>query len=142
LSIIGQTSGAYPRVSFKTLGDSVAGRIVAFEDYQCTEFMDDPKRGVKKGDLKFFEKSGDPIMGVKIHLEVVPGDESSRVTLYAEKPRMLKAIASAVKSTGAPDLEEGGDLAVTWSGMDGRAQGYQAAYARPDADSAPLAQAA
>lgn len=124
MSVIGSQSGP-KAVNLKNLGDSVAGRIVSFEDYQVKDF--------NSGELKFFEKSGDPIMGVRIVLEVVPGDTSSQVTLFAEKPRMLKAIANAVRAQGATDLEEGADLAVTHTRMDGRAKDFEAAYARPEA---------
>lgn len=121
MSAIANMSGA-PSFTHKNVGDAVGGRIVSFEDYQVKEFGTDT--------LKTFEKSGDPVMGVRIVLEVVPGDSSSAVTLWAEKPRMLKAIAGAVKGTGAKDLEVGGDLAVTFSGFDGRAKAFLAAYAR------------
>jgi hypothetical protein len=120
-----------PAVSLKAVGDSVAGRIAEFDNYQVTHFADDPKNGVKKGDLKFFP-SGDPIMGVKVVLETSPGDAGSRVTLWAEKPNMLRAIAAAVRAQGATDLELGADLAVTFSGFEGRAHSFQAAYARAD----------
>lgn len=131
MSIISATSGEdrYPRVRFQSVGDAVAGRIISTEDYQETEFADDQARGVKKGDPKFFP-SGDPVMGVRIVLETSPGDESSRVTLWAQGKRMLSSIAKAVHSQGARDLEEGADLAVTHTGYEGRAKAYQAAYAR------------
>lgn len=131
MSIIGNTSGgdSYPRVSFKSVGDSVAGRIVSFEDYQVKDFQ--------TKEPKFFP-SGDPIMGVKVHLELTPGDAASRVTLWAEKKNMLKAIKNAVVGAGAQDIEEGADLAVTFSGYDGRAHAYQAAYALPETSEAPF----
>ena len=134
MSLIGNISGddKYPAVKFSNVGDAVAGVIVATEDYQEKEFGDDPKKGVRKGDPKFFE-SGDPIMAVRITLETNPGDASSRVNLYAQGARMLKAIAKAVKATGAADLELGGELAVTHTGRDGNAKAYESAYARPDA---------
>lgn len=130
MSVIGSTAGA-PAVNLKNVGDSVAGRIVSFEDYQVKDFS--------SGEPKFFPKSGDPIMGVRIVLEVTPGDASSQVTLYAEKVNMLKAIASAVRATGATDLEKDADLAVTFSGWDGRAKAFQAAYDRSDSISGDLA---
>jgi hypothetical protein len=120
-------SGGPAAVNFKAVGDSVAGRIISHEDYQCKEF--------DTGALRFFEKSGNPIMGTKIVLETIPGDEESQVTLFVEKVRMIKAIAAAVRGSGAVDLEVGADLAVTWTGMDGRAKGWQAAYARAEAAS-------
>lgn len=125
MSVIGSTSGP-SAVSFKNVGDSVAGRIVSFADYQVKDF--------NTGDPKVFEKSGDPVMGCAIVLEKTPGDAASQVTLYAEKPRMLKAISAAVRAQGASDIEAGADLAVTWTGMDGRAKAFSAAYARPEAE--------
>jgi hypothetical protein len=131
MSVIASTSGSqYPSVSFKSIGDSVAGRIVATEDYQETVF------GSK--DLKFFP-SGDPVMGVRITMELTPGDESSRVTLWAQGKRMLQAIAAAVKGAGAADIEIGADLALTFTGYDGRAKVFQGAYARPEAEMAAAA---
>lgn len=124
MSAIGNVGGP-PSVNLKSVGDSVAGRIVSFEDYHVKEFGTD--------NLRYFP-SGDPIMGTRIVLETIPGDTSSQVTLYVEKVRMLKAIANAFRAAGATDLEVGADLAVTWTGMDGRAKAYQAAYARADAD--------
>lgn len=104
---------------------TVAGRIVAFEDYQEQDFY--------TKEPKVYEKSGDPVMGVCITLESVPGDAESRVTLWAKGKLMLTAIRQAVKATGARDLEVGADLAVTCTGYQGRAKTYQAAYTRPEA---------
>jgi hypothetical protein len=139
VSVIGNTSTASSAVKFANLGDSVGGRIVAFEEYQEKEFGDNPAAGIKKGDLKFYPKSGDPVMGVLVTLERNPGDVSSRVSLYAQGARMLKAIAAVVKAEGASDLEIGADLAVTFTGYDGRAKVYQAAYGRPEAAEAVAA---
>jgi hypothetical protein len=130
MSVIGNTSQA-PAVSLKNMGDSIAGRIVSFEDYQVVDWQ--------TKEPKFFPKSGDPILGVRIVLETNPGDTASQQTLYAEKVNMLKAIASAVKGAGAADLEVGGDLAVTFSGMDGRAKAFMAAYDRPESAEAAKA---
>ena len=136
MSALGTVSGTgYPSVKFQAVGDNVAGRIVAFEDYQEKEFEDDKKRGVSKGDLAFYP-SGDPIMGVMVHLETDPGDEASRVTLWVKGKLLSKAVAAAFRKAGATDLEIGADLAVTFTGYDGRAKTYSSAYARPDADAA------
>ncbi len=127
-------AGGYPAVKFKNVGDKVAGRIVSFEDFQETEYEDDPRRGVKKGDLKFYPKSQDPIMGVRIVLETIPGDETSRVTLYCQGKRLMSAVANAFRAKGAGDLEVGADLAVVHPGYDGRAKAYSADYSRPVAE--------
>lgn len=120
MSAISQQSSGYTSVNLKAQGDAVAGRIVGFEDYQVRDFA--------TKEPKFFP-SGDPIMGTKIHLETDPGNENSRVTLYAEKANMLKAIAAAMREHGLSDIRVGDDLAVTRTGMDGRAITYSSAYA-------------
>jgi hypothetical protein len=132
MSVIGSTSGEdrYPSAAFKSIGDGVAGRVVATEDYQEKVFG--------STDLKFFP-SGDPVMGVRITLEMTPGDEATRVTIWAQGKRMLQAIAKAVKGAGAPDIELGSDLALTFTGYDGRAKVYQAAYVRPEVNEVPFA---
>lgn len=119
MSAIASQSSGYDAVQFRSVGDAVAGRIIGFEDYQVTDFS--------TKEPKFF-KSGDPIMGTRVHLETRPGDESSRVTLYAEKVNQLKAIAAAVRAAGKVDIEIGADLAVTHTGVDGRAKAFSAAY--------------
>lgn len=134
MSALTNTSTGYPAVKFPSLGSGVAGRIIGHEDYQETEYADDPAKGVKKGDLKTYPNSGDPVMGVKIHLETIPGDPSSRVTLYCQGKRLMKAVAGAIRGSGATDLQEGADLAVVHDTMDGRAKGYSAQYSQPEAD--------
>lgn len=128
MSVIANTSTSekYPSVSFKSIGDAVVGRIVALEDYQQTEFGSGGKI------LKTWPKSGDPMMGTRITLETNPGDPTSRVTLWGEGRKLLMAIAAAVKGSGAPDLEIGADLAVTFTGYEGRAKTYGANYGRPE----------
>lgn len=131
LSAIANASSGYTAVKFKAVGDAIAGRIIAFEDYQEKEYADDQARGVKKGDPKTYP-SGDPIMGTKISLETNPGDESSRVTLWAQGKLMLAAIAAAVRGSERADIAVGDDLAVTFTGYDGRAKAYSAAYSPAD----------
>lgn len=125
------TSTAYPAVKFKNVNDGVAGTIIGHEDYQQTEYEDDAKKGVKKGDPMTYP-SGDPVMGTKIHLETIPGDATSRVTLYCQGKLLMKAVASAIRAAGAQDVEDGADLAVKFTGYDGRAKTYSAAYSRPE----------
>jgi hypothetical protein len=126
LSTIASAGSGYPSVKLKTIGDSVTGRIVGYEDYQMKEFG--------TNELKFWEKSGDPMMATRIDLEMNPGDASSRVSLYVEKKNMRNAIRNAVIAAAGSDIEEGADLAVTFSGLDGRSHAFQAAYARPDVE--------
>jgi hypothetical protein len=125
LSAIANQSAGYTSVSLKNVGDAVAGRIVGFEDYQVTDWQ--------TKELKFF-KSGDPIMATRVHLETDPGNESSRVTLYAEKANMKKAIGTAFRAAGRSDLVIGDDLAVTFSGFDGRAHAFQADYSAAESE--------
>lgn len=117
-----------PGVKFQTLGDSVAGRIVAVEDYQEKVFGSE--------ELKTYPKTGDPVMGVKITLETNPGDESTRVTLWAHGKNMMQSIAQAFRAAGVSDIRVGDDMAVTWSGMDGRAKAYQSVYDKAPEDEA------
>jgi hypothetical protein len=91
-----------------------AGTIISTEDYQ-----------VKDGGEPMFYASGKPVMGVRITL----GSERGLQVLSAESPYSLAAIAKAVKSAGAEDVELGGYLAVrTVSESEGH---HEAAYARP-----------
>lgn len=120
MSAIANQSSGYTAVNLKAVGDAVAGRIVGFEDYQVTDFQTKQP--------KVFEKSGDPVMATRVHLETEPGNENSRVTLWAEKQNMLKAIAVAFRAAGKSDIAEGDDLAVTFTGYDGRAHAFSAAY--------------
>jgi hypothetical protein len=118
------TSGAdaptYPAVKFSAVGDSVAGRIIGVLDYQETVFGSD--------ELKTHPETGDPVWAVRIVLETVPGDESSRVTLWAQGKLLMLAITTAFRSAGAEDVAIGGFLTVTFTGYDGRAKTYQADY--------------
>jgi hypothetical protein len=128
MSLIAETSGneSYPAVALKNLGDSVTGRIVSIEDYTPTEFgSTEPRKN---------PKTGEPDKAVRIGLETTPGDPASRRMLWADKWRMIKAIAVAVKAKGAADLEIGGDLAVQLTGRDGRAHVFTAVYELPESD--------
>lgn len=133
MSAIANQGSGYKAVKLAATNDSVAGRIVSFEDYHTKDF--------KTGESKFFP-SGDPILGTRIVLDTdptKPDDDSSYVTLHAEKVNMLRAIAAAVRGAGKVDIEVGGDLAVTRTGMDGNAQTFSAAYSAPEAEDAKVA---
>lgn len=114
------TEDSFPAASLKQVGDTVAGRIVSFTDYQCTDFKTKAPR---------FYPSGDPILGVRVVIETNPGVESSRVTLFVQGKYYMRAIAKAVKAAGASDLAEGADLSVSVTGFDGQARLYDAEYA-------------
>ena len=93
-----------------------AGTIISTEDYQ-----------VKDGGEPSFYASGKPVMGVRITL----ASERGLQILSAESPYKLAAIAKAVKSAGAEDMELGGYLAVyPVPESEGH---YRAAYAPPGA---------
>jgi hypothetical protein len=93
-----------------------AGTIISTEDYQ-----------VKDGEEPMFYASGKPVMGVRFTL----ASERGLQILSAESPYSLAAIAKAVKSVGAKDVELGGYLAVyPASESEGH---YGAAYAPPGA---------
>ncbi len=127
MSALTQVSGsAYPSVVFKNVGDAVAGRIVGHEDYQETVF------GTREP--KTYPDSGDPVMGVRIHLETVPGDKSSRVTLWCQGKLLMRAVAQAIRKAGHADVTDGSDLAVTFTGYDGRAKTYDADYSPAEAE--------
>jgi hypothetical protein len=97
-----------------------AGTIISTEDFQ-----------VKDGGELMFYASGKPVMGVRITL----ASESGLQILLAESPHRLAAIAKAVKSAGAKDVELGGYLAVyPVPESEGH---YGAAYAPPGAAYAP-----
>jgi hypothetical protein len=75
--------------------------------------------------IKYFDPA------VHIILEQTRDDESSRVSLLADTRRLRGAIGKAFYSEGARTLEVGAYLTVTWTGYDGRAKEYEAAYERP-----------
>ncbi len=117
-----------PSVAFKTVGDSVAGRITGFEDYQETEYGSNPPV------LKTYTKSGDPVMATRIYLDTEPGGNSNIVTLYCQGKKLQTAVASAFTSAGRKDLVIGDDLAVTFTGYDGKAKTYAANYVVADTE--------
>lgn len=98
----------YPEVHFNYEGHYVTGRIV---------------------EVWYFPPT------VSIILELTPGDESSRVELWAKSERLRGPIGDAFRAAGARTLEIGADLTVTFTGWDRypyqAAKLYQARYARP-----------
>lgn len=119
MSVIGANT---PSASFKSIGDSIAGRIVEFADYQEKDFTTQ--------ELKFYD-DGNPVMGVRITLETVPGDDESRVNLWLHGKQMLTAVRTAVRNSGGRDLAVGADLGLIHNGFQGRAKTFQAAYEPP-----------
>ena len=99
-----------------------AGTILAFEDYQ-----------LKDGDKPRLRPDGSPDMGCRITLARDDLAAPFLQTLWAQSRPMLKAIAKAVKATGAEDVETGAHLTVTVTGI-GPEDRYEAAYTRPEGD--------
>lgn len=71
------------------------------------------------GELKFFP-SGDPIMGVIVEVQTAERDPSNaeddgRRTFYIEGRYIKEAVRNAVRAAGAPGLEVGGQLSVTFT---------------------------
>jgi hypothetical protein len=121
-AVAGARAG-YPAVKLKEPNDGFVGRIVDLGTYQAKDYQ--------TGEPKTYP-SGDPVTGIRVTLETTPGDEGSRVMLWAEKWNMLQAISYAVKAAGARDLEVGGDLAVVFTGLRGRAHVFSAEYSKPE----------
>jgi hypothetical protein len=91
----------YPAVMFENVGDSVSGRIVGVERYE---------------------------EGVRVDLETDPRDEASKVTLWCQGTKLTEAVGSACRAADVSTLTVGDDLAVTFTGYDGRPKIYDAVY--------------
>lgn len=112
---------SYPTVKFKTVGDSVAGRIVAVADVQATEFGSSNPA---------FWPDGSPKMQAKLTLETEPGNEESRVNLYITPSKnMRNPVRAAIAAAGRSDVQVGDDIALTFTGYEGVAKVFQASYA-------------
>lgn len=109
--------GGAPSAKFSAVGTVVEGRIVAIsEPYQEREyFPSDPGNGP----LKFF-KNGNPIMTFNLDLATdqrdpaIEDDDGTR-RVYMDGARIKKAVRAAVHAAGAPGLEVGGHLAITYT---------------------------
>lgn len=71
------------------------------------------------GDPKFYP-SGDPIMGVVVEVQTTERDPSvedddGKRTFYVEGRYIKEAVRDAVRKAGAPGLEVGGQLSVTFT---------------------------
>lgn len=95
-------------------GTMRGGRIVGEpQSYQVRDF--------KTQELKFYPKSGDPIMGLWVDVQTderdpsIDGDTGAR-RMYVEKKRQLDAVRDAVRAVGAPGLAAGGELWMAWTG--------------------------
>jgi hypothetical protein len=119
----------YPTFQFPVPGTRIRGIITRPpEDRQARKFGTD---------ILDFWPDGNPIMETKIVLRVADGTEHA---VYA-KGRMAKAITMAIVKAGASDLEVGGELEITHSGLGQSKPGaqpaklFEATYTAPDCDS-------
>lgn len=105
--------GGAPTLKLDQLGVEVGGSIVTKPiARQETEF------GTNKP--KTFP-SGDPIMGILVDVQTSLRDasiedDSGVRRLYVEGKRLKEAVRDAVRNSGAPGLEVGGQLYVAWTG--------------------------
>lgn len=117
-ALAGGTS--YPAVKFPkdTPGKKIRGRIISISEGQATDYnTKQPKTW----------RDGNPILQVRVGLEMVPGDESSRQTLYAEQgSRLFRAIQTALADADVPDLAIGDELEVLHTGSETAKNGAQA----------------
>jgi hypothetical protein len=122
-------------VKFVTIGDTVTGEITG-----APYLQQKTKFGTNQPD---FYDNGDPRMQILIPLQTSGGDDSAddgQRTLYVSSPLLKRAIAAAIRDTGADDLTVGGSLTVTFTGFDpqsknpaNQAKLYTASYAVPAA---------
>jgi hypothetical protein len=109
--------GGAPTAKFLHPGDTLVGRVAAPpQAYQEREYVKDKPGG---GDPKTYP-SGDPIMAVYVDLATdlrdpsIEDDDGTR-RFYIEG-RYLKAdVRDAIRAAGAPGLEVGGTLTVTFT---------------------------
>ena len=96
----------FPTASFKAPGQSYSG-VVSYppESRQAKEYKSDK--------LKVWP-DGSPVMQTKI---VLRQDDDTEVAVYAQSG-LAKAITAALIEAGAPDVEVGGRLTVTFTGTD------------------------
>lgn len=109
--------GGVPAVKFANPGDTVTGRIIAPpQAYQVRDY--DPKNP-GAGTPKTYP-SGDPIMGVYVDIATdlrdpsIEDDDGTR-RLYIEGRYIKADVAAAVRTAGAPGLEVGGTLTVSFT---------------------------
>lgn len=103
--------GGVASAKFPTIGTTVTGRITQPPTVE-------QQRDFTTGDLKFYD-DGKPQYQVVVTLSTSdrdpmnPDDDGTR-RLYV-KGQMSKAVSQAVRAAGAPELQVGGTLTVTYS---------------------------
>lgn len=125
-----------PSVKFPTIGSEVIGEIVSIEQTQDREFG--------TGNLKFWPKSGDPLMIAVITLKTDERDPSiedddGKRRLFVNKKLMKEAIKAAVLASNSSRIETRGKLAVAYTHDEPNpanpaqpAKGFQARYKTPE----------
>lgn len=103
--------GGVPSCTFPDVGTTWKGEVLSKETQQQRDFT--------TGEKKFWD-DGNPMLQVCITLQTDADDpevddDDGRRKLYV-KGAMLKAIQGAVRTAGAKTIEEGGTLAVKYTG--------------------------
>ncbi|WP_053071745.1 hypothetical protein [Cellulomonas sp. A375-1] len=110
--------GGAPTAKFAHPGDTITGRVVAPpQAYQEREY--DKNNPGRPGDPKYYP-SGDPIMAVYVDLATDMRDPSIQdddgIRRFYIEGRYLKAdVRDAIRAAGAPGLEVGATLTVTFT---------------------------
>lgn len=125
--------GSTTAARFTTVGDTFSGSVVSVVVYQEKEFNKQTRR--PDGPLKFYP-SGDPIMSVAAEIATSlrdDADDDGRRKIYIQGKRMKTAVREAVSAAGAKGLEAGGQLSVTFTGVDAQTEArcYSATYTPP-----------
>lgn len=109
--------GGSPALKFTTPGDNAKGRIIAPPEVFQTRKYDKDNPGA--GDLQFYP-SGDPIMGIAVDLATdlrdpsIEDDDGTR-RFYIDGRYIKGDVRDAVRAAGAPGLEVGGVLDITFT---------------------------
>lgn len=115
--------GGAATAKFDTPGTTVGGRIVSPpKAFQEREFNRTTKRS--DGPPKVFP-SGDPIMGISVDVQTTirtDAEDDGVRRIYIQGKRLKDATREAIRAAGAPGLEVGGELHVTYT-RDGEAAG-------------------
>lgn len=109
--------GGVPPAKFNSPGVTYGGRITTPpQAYQEREYV---KGAPGTGKLKTFD-SGDPIMGLTVDIQTtlrdpsIEDDDGMR-RIYISGKRMKTTVRDAVRAAGAPGLEVGGELTITYT---------------------------
>jgi hypothetical protein len=132
----GGASARWPQI-----GSTVTGTIAREPDLrQQTEYV----KGGGQGAPKFFKGTSDPMMQLVVQLQTAErdaaiGQDNGMRNVYVKGKQLTAAVRGAVQAAGAPGLEVGGTLSITWTGggprylndPDAPAKEWAAQYTRP-----------